>query len=120
MSDDKSVAVENATIARHFKPGNPQTTALKMLNEAIHAYHEGKKQSAQAPPLEMKYVLRTLRRAAANPTLAAKLKKKVKRLDNDTIKVLGLDKGNTPTAEAIRERIAVLECYRGRIFPRFC
>lgn len=100
-----------STLARHFRP-DARETALNTLAELNNNYHKPKTFLTSSPHLEIKYVLRVLRRAADNPRLAAKLQKKKNRLDNDTRDLLGLDKNETPTRKAILERVGVIESYR--------
>ena len=106
---NKPVAL--STLARHFRPDAGEI-ALNTLAEINDNYNKAKTVLARLPPLEMKYVLRVLRRAADKPSLAVKLKHKKNRLDNDTIDMLGLETDQTPTQEAISDRIRILESYR--------
>ena len=108
---DRDKVDSSSTLSRHFRTEGRET-ALATLAELDKSHLKAKAFLTSSPQLEIKYVLRTLRRAANNPTIATKLKNKIKRLDNDTIDALGLDRNNTPTVEAIFERIAVLEHYR--------
>ena len=85
--------------------------ALATLSE-FDSLYSPEELKMRLPPLNIKYVLKTLRRAANNPTAASKLWEKKLRLDADTQNLLGLDSNVTPTKELIEERIKVIEQYR--------
>jgi hypothetical protein len=92
--------------------------ALTLVSE-FRALPTAQEIGEKYPPLKIKYVLRTLRRARNNATCAAKLWEKASRLDSDTRKFLGLaniatGRANrpTPARALIDERIKVLEQYR--------
>ena len=97
-------------LAQYFQKSEQQN-ALACLEELKNSYFKAREQVKRLPATDIKYVLRVLRRAAKNPSSAARLKDKT-RLDADSILLLGLDKLLTPTPQQILERISVLENYR--------
>lgn len=100
---------EKEKYSEYFRP-EVLDIALTTLAECDSFYpiEELKRRSLVA----IKYALRTLPRAAENPTIAAKLWKKKHRLDADTRCLLDLDNNATPPKELIMERISVLKNYR--------